>query len=80
MPCVWRRLKRFARWVYDWITILVASLVGVPTLVLQALSFFDYVDITPIVGPELSLKIVTGVALAKGLAAFLESFMSKEEE
>lgn len=80
MPCVWRRLKRFARWFYDWITVIVASLVGVPTLILQALSFFDFVDITPLVGPELGLKIVTGVGLAKGLAAFLESFMRKEEE
>lgn len=77
MPCVWRRLKRFARWVYDWITVLVVSLVGAPTLILQLLTFFDGIDITPFVGSETAVKIMAGVALAKGLLAFLESVARK---
>ena len=76
---IWRRIKAAARWVYDWITVIVASLVGLPTLLLQLLSFFDGVDISPFVGPENALKIVTGVALAKAMAAFLQSQFAKDD-
>ena len=61
------------RWVYDWITVLTASLVGVPSLLLELLSYFDGVDISPLVGYGTASKIVTGVALAKALLAFIES-------
>lgn len=71
-------MRRVARWVYDWITVIVASLVGLPELILQLLSFFDGVDITPFVGPDKALKIVTGVALVKALLGFIESRMKDE--
>jgi hypothetical protein len=73
-----RFIKRAARWVYDWITVIVASLVGVPTLILQFLSFFDGVDITPFVGADNALKVVTGVALIKAMAAFIENQFKDE--
>jgi len=76
---MWQPLKTATRWVYDWITILVASLVGLPTLVLELLSFFDGVDIAPLVGYDKAMKIVTGVALVKGLLAFIESRMKEAE-
>lgn len=72
-------MRRLARWVYDWITVIVASLVGVPELVIQLLSLVDGIDITPFVGPDKALKIVTGVAIAKALLGFIESQMKRDE-
>jgi hypothetical protein len=66
-------MKTFFRWVYDWITVLTASLVGLPSVLLDLLHFVGAVDLTPFVGSETALKIVTGVALAKALLAFMES-------
>ena len=66
-------IKAAARWVYDWITVLTASLVGLPTLLLQFLNFVGAVDLTPFFGPQIALQIVTGVALLKAVLAFLES-------
>lgn len=67
------KLKAALRWFYDWITILTASLVGLPTLLLQFLSFVGAVDLSPIVGPQMALQIITGVAIAKAVLAFIES-------
>lgn len=72
-------MKRFLRWLYDWATIITTFLVGLPTVLLQLLSFFNGVDLTPFVGPDTALKIVTGVALAKGALAFLESQLKAED-
>lgn len=72
-------MKRFLRWVYDWLTVLTASLVGLPTLLLQFLNFVGMVDLSPLVGPEMALKIVTGVALVKALLAFIESRIKAED-
>ena len=71
-------MKVAFRWVYDWITVLTASLVGVPTLLLEFLDHFDGVDISPLVGYGTASKIVTGVALAKALLAFIESRMTED--
>lgn len=73
-------MKKLCRWVYDWITVLTASLVGLPSLLLQLLNYVGYVDLTPFVGPEKALKIITTVALVKGLLAFLESQFKGSEE
>lgn len=70
---MWENFKVAARWVYDWITVLAASLIGLPALLLQLLSMFDGIDIAPLIGPDKALKIVTGVALTKALLAFIES-------
>lgn len=73
------KIKSAARWVYNWVTVIVASLVGVPDLALQALSYLDGVDIAPIFGPDAALKIVTGVAITKAVLSILGSMMSEDE-
>ena len=77
---MWSAVKTTFRWIYDWITILAAALVGLPSLLLQFISFFDAVDISPYVGPDKALKIVTGVAITKALLAFIESRINKPKE
>lgn len=78
ISAIWTKIKEWARWVYDWITVITASLVGLPTLILQLLSYFDAINIAPIVGPDMALKIVTGVAIAKAALAFIESRMKPQ--
>ena len=73
------RIKGWLRWVYDWMTVIVASLVGVPSIILQLLSLIDGIDLTSILPPEHALKIITGIALTKALLAFIESKMKAED-
>lgn len=73
------KLKAAGLWVYKWVTVIIAALVGVPELLIQALSYLDGIDISPIVGPDLALKIVTGVAVAKAVAAIIENLMTRGE-
>lgn len=74
---MWEKVKAGFRWIYDWITVLTASLVGLPSLLLELLSYLDGINITPFIGPDMALKIVTGVAIAKALLAFIESKTAK---
>lgn len=72
-------MKRLFRWVYDWLTVITAFLFGAAPLLLQFLDAFGGVDLTPFLGAETALKIVTGVAIVKALLAFLESRMKADE-
>lgn len=80
MAFVWQKIKSSTRWVYDWITVIVASLVGVPEIVLQLLSYFDGIDVSAFLGPQRALQITTGVALVKAVASILENILTKEQE
>ena len=75
ISAIWEAIKSWARWVYDWITVLVVSLVGLPTLLLELLNALAGVDITPLVGADKALEITTSVALVKAILALLESRM-----
>ncbi len=72
-------MKRLLRWIYDWITVLTASLVGFPAVMLQLLDAFGGVDLSPFVGADTALKIVCGVAITKALLAFIESRIKAED-
>lgn len=72
---MWESIKSWFRWVYDWITVLTASIVGVPSVLLELLNAMSGIDISPLVGPDKALKIVTGVAIVKAVLALLESRM-----
>lgn len=72
-------MKRCLRWLYDWITVLTASLVGLPTLLLQLLPFFMDIDLTPYVGSERALQIVTAVAILKAVLASVETLLKEPE-
>lgn len=73
-------VKAVAKWIYNWVTVIVASLVGVPELVIQALSYLDGVDIAPIFGPDLALKIVTGVVVAKAVLSLVGNAMREDDD
>lgn len=75
---MWQKIKTAARWVYDWITVLAASLVGAPAILLQFLSYLDGVDFSPFIGTDRALKIVTTVAIAKAILAFIVSLRREQ--
>lgn len=77
MAWIWQKIKEWAFWVYDWITVLVGLLVGVPSAVIDLLNAFAGVDITPLVGSENAVKIMAGVAIAKAILAFIVSRLNK---
>ncbi len=77
---MWSAVKSWFRWVYDWLTVIAAGLVGVPTLLIEILNAMSGIDLTPLVGPDKALKIVTGVAITKALLGFIESRMKKGDE
>lgn len=62
------------KWVYDWITVIVAGLAGVATFILPLLNLIDGINIAPLVGADTAIKIVTGVAVAKAIFAFIASY------
>jgi hypothetical protein len=70
---VWEKIKTAFRWAYDWVTVLVASMVGLPDVLLQLLSIVQGVDISPLIGADKALKIVTAVAIAKAVLSLIES-------
>jgi hypothetical protein len=61
------------RWIYDWITVIAAMLVGLPELLLAILSAVEGIDIASFVGPERALTIITTIAVAKAVLAFIQS-------
>lgn len=66
-------LKRAVKWLYDWATVLTATIVGSVSTAFELLDVFSVVDLTTILPPETAVKITTGVAIAKGLHAFIVS-------
>jgi hypothetical protein len=64
-------LKSFLRWVYDWVTVISASVVGFIDLLGSA-------DIAPLFPAETGLKVVAGIAVLKAVCAFISR--PKEDE
>jgi hypothetical protein len=58
------RIKAFFAWVYEWVTIIAATVFGFLSFVMES------VDLSPIVGPDKALKIITAVALVKAFVAY----------
>ncbi len=63
----------FFKWVYDWITVLVGMAMGVVSLLPDLLAMLSGIDLSPLVGPQRALQIVTVTALAKAAIAFWQS-------
>ena len=79
MAWVWQKIKEWALWVYDWITVLVGLFVGVPSAIIDLLNAFAGVDITPFVGSENAVKIMAAVAILKAIVAFIQAMMAKKQ-
>lgn len=57
------KVKEWLRWVYDWITVLSAVILGI----------ISQIDTTLLGSSDRAMKIVTAVAVVKAVAAYVES-------
>lgn len=73
---MWEDIKAWFKWLYDWVTVLVATSVGSLAGLLELLSILSSVDLTPILPASVALQIITGIAIAKGLLSW---WLSKKE-
>lgn len=72
-------IKAFGRWVYEWLTVLTATIVGGLSSVFELLDLVGAVDLTAIMPAEYAAKIITVVAISKGLYAWY-SKQPKDDE
>lgn len=63
------KLKAFAAWVWNWVTVIVASLMGFLSVGIDFFNSLTGVDFAQLVGPQRAMQIVAGVAFAKALVA-----------
>lgn len=75
---MWDDIKAFGKWLYDWITVLTASILGGLSTIFELLDLIGAVDLTTILSAEAAGKIITVVAIAKGLYAWYLN--SKKDE
>jgi hypothetical protein len=66
-------LKSWAAWLWDWITVITGTVVGFLYVAFDLISAIGGDHLVPFFGADLALKIVSGVAIAKGAIAFFQS-------
>jgi hypothetical protein len=74
------KLKALGAWLYEWVTVITATIVGGMATVFEVLDAFGAVDLTPLLPPEHAAKIITIIAIAKGLAAWLSGKKANEPD
>ncbi len=67
------KLNAAALWVYRWVTVIAGAVVGLLIFIPDILNFLASVDLTPILPPAYAARIVAGIAIAKALAAWIQS-------
>ena len=68
------RVSAFFRWLYEWVTVIVAAAVGVLSEGIDILNaIVGSTDISPLFSPATAVKIVTAVAILKGIHAWYQS-------
>jgi hypothetical protein len=66
-------MKRALRWIYDWATVLTATIMGAPQILIALINALDDINLTPLVGAERSLQIITVVAIVKAVLSLIEA-------
>lgn len=76
---LWEKTKAFVVFVYNWITVLAGSLIGVDTA-LDLLGQFQVIDYSPFLGPQKAAGIVSAIAVLKGVAAMVQAFLAAKRK
>ena len=66
-------VKSWAAWLWNWITVITGSVVGFLYVAFDLISAIGGDHLVPFFGADLALKIVSGVAIAKGAIAYFQS-------
>ncbi len=67
------KLTAFGAWVWKWVTVIVAGLMGVLSVGVDFFNSLTGVDFVQLVGPQRAMQIVALVAFAKALIATYQS-------
>lgn len=62
-------IKSFFAWVYEWVTVITSFVVGIVSVIPDAISSVSGVDFAPLIGPDHAAQIVVLVAVTKALVA-----------
>ncbi len=66
---MWDKFKSAALWVWNWITVLVAIILGGLTVIVDYLDQLAGIDLTAIVTAHRAAQITFGVAITKAVVA-----------
>ena len=66
-------MKAFWAWVYNWVTVIGALIVGGASLVLEQIDVLYGIDWS-FVPPDKAIQIVSGIALLKFICAAIKTF------
>ncbi|MCW5692560.1 MAG: hypothetical protein KIT48_09355 [Pseudolabrys sp.] len=66
-------IKKFFAWVYEWVTVITSFIVGIISVIPDAISSISGVDFAPLIGPERGAQIVVLVAITKAIVAAYRS-------
>ena len=69
MTNIWDKLKAAALWVWNWITVLVATVLGVLSEAVQYLDQITGLDWSQVISRERAALIVFWTAVVKGIVA-----------
>lgn len=74
---MWDKVKSAALWVWNWITVLVVTVLGVLSIAFDYLEQLAGVDLTQIMTQRRAAQISLGVALTKGVVAMYNAQKDK---
>lgn len=77
MSAVWDKIKVAAKWVYDWVTVLVAIILGALSVAIDYLDQLAGIDLTQIMSQRRAAEITLGVAVSKAAVAIYNSQKAK---
>jgi hypothetical protein len=69
MSDVWGKVKAAAKWIWNWVTVLVAMIVGMLSIGLDWVSQLAGVDLTQIMTERRAAQVTFGVAITKAVVA-----------
>jgi hypothetical protein len=85
---VWEKIEEFlavvaekakvvVKFIYNWVTVLAASLVGAPAVLIDILNGVMGLQFEAFVSAPTALKIVTGIGIVKAVLAAIQSWLER---
>lgn len=74
---MWDKVKSVAKWVWNWVTVLVVTVLGTLSIAFDYLEQFAGIDLTQVMTQRRAAQISLGVALTKAAVAAYNSQKDK---
>jgi hypothetical protein len=75
---MWDKIKAFLWWVYKWVTVLAAAVLGVLVYMPPLLDVFA-THLRPLLPPDKAMAIMAAIGIAKGLCAMVAAARKNTE-